>query len=117
MRMLHEGKKGHYLGTEIGGKWWKRYRGEGFFARGNGEWWLDEEFIYFRRYLTKQPLQIPRREIISIRTGTWHAGRWAGGMPILKILWRQNDLRLSSGFVVSKQRIETMQLAEQLLKR
>ena len=48
-------KKGHYIGTEINEKWWSRYRGEGFFARGNGEYWFDEDFFYFRRYLTKEP--------------------------------------------------------------
>jgi hypothetical protein len=110
-------KKGHYLGTEIGGKWWRMYRGEGFFVRGNGEWWFDEEWFYFRRYLTKQPLKVPRDRIISIKTGNWHAGKWVGGMRILKIMWQHKNLRLSSGFVVSKNRIETMQIAEKLLKR
>ncbi len=48
-------KKGHYIGTEINEKWWSRYREEGFFARGNGEYWFDEDFFYFRRYPTKEP--------------------------------------------------------------
>jgi hypothetical protein len=112
-----ERRKGHYLGTEIDGKWWRRYRGEGFFARGNGEWWFDDEFFYFRRYLTKQALRIPRKRIINIHTGNWHAGRWAGGMNILKIMWDQGNLRLSSGFVVSREQKDIIQLADKLLKR
>ena len=27
---------GAYLGTELDETWWKRYRKDGFFARGNG---------------------------------------------------------------------------------
>ena len=42
-------KKGNYFGTEIDGKWWKRYRAKGFFARGNGEFTMDEEGIRFLR--------------------------------------------------------------------
>ncbi len=112
-----EKRKGHYLGTEIGQKWWRRYRGEGFFARGNGEWWYDNECFYFRRYLTKRALRIPRGSIRSITTGSWHAGRWAGGIQILKIMWENEALPLSSGFVISKNRNETMQLGDQLLRR
>lgn len=112
-----EKRRGHYLGTEIGGKWWRRYRGEGFFARGNGEWWYDDEYFHFRRYLTKQPISIPRRQIFAIDTGNWHAGRWAGGLVILKIMWKNGDLRLSSGFVVSKEKGDAMKLADDLLKR
>jgi hypothetical protein len=28
--------KAQYVGTEVDGRWWKRYRAAGFFARGNG---------------------------------------------------------------------------------
>ena len=112
-----EKRKGHYLGTEIDGRWWKRYRADGFFARGSGEWWFDEEYFYFRRYLTKQPIKIPRRRIIRITNGYWHAGKWAAGIPILKMVWERDTLKLCSGFAVSKKKTEIMQLVEQLLKR
>jgi hypothetical protein len=32
-------KRGSYLGTEVDEKWYKRYRRDGFFARGSGEYW------------------------------------------------------------------------------
>jgi len=79
-------KKGHYIGTEINEKWWSRYRGEGFFARGNGEYWFDEDFFYFRRYLTKEPIKIPFNRIKEIKTGNWHAGRWCVGIRVIKIV-------------------------------
>ncbi|MEW6440622.1 MAG: hypothetical protein AB1640_06740 [bacterium] len=93
---------GSYLGTEIGGKWWKRFRRDGFFARGNGEYWLDDRALCFRRYLTKAPLIIPFEKMTGLRLGTWHAGKWVLGKPILKVLWRHEGQELSSGFYVSK---------------
>mgnify|MGYP000283042842 CR=1 FL=1 len=56
-------KPGSYLGTEIEGKWWKRYREAGFFARGNGEWWIENGALCFRRQLTRTPLVIPFDEV------------------------------------------------------
>jgi hypothetical protein len=34
-------KQGHYFGTEIDGKWWRRYRESGYSARGSGELDID----------------------------------------------------------------------------
>ena len=51
-------KKGNYLGTEVDGRWWRRYRAPTFFARGNGELWLDEDGLHFLRRMTKTPLSI-----------------------------------------------------------
>jgi hypothetical protein len=112
-----ERKKGHYLGTEIDEKWWKRYRRDKFFARGNGEYWLDEEGLCFRRYLTKRLICVPFERIEQIKLGKWHAGRWCGGLLVLKILWRKDGQSLSSGFVVSKSRIDTETLKAELEKR
>jgi hypothetical protein len=92
---------GHYLGTEADGNWWRRYTQQGFFARGNGNYWFDESALCFHRYLTTTPLCIPYETIKGIDTGTWHAGRWNLGRPIVKVLWEAENRKLCSGFVVS----------------
>jgi hypothetical protein len=108
---------GAYLGTEIDETWWKRYRKDGFFARGSGEYWFEDDVLYFRRYLTKKPIAIPYNGIEEVRVGKWHAGQWRMGKPILKIVWLKNGLRLSSGFVVSRSLEETLNLKEELERR
>lgn len=112
-----EKKTGHYLGTEIDEKWWKRYRKDRFFARGNGEYWHDEQGFYFLRYLTKEPLFIPFESILEIKSGKWHSGRWSAGVEILKIIWNKEGWRLSSGFRVSVKKEETDQLKEILKEK
>jgi hypothetical protein len=42
-----EKRRGHYLGTEIDEKWWRRYRKDGFLARGLGEYWIENSFYIF----------------------------------------------------------------------
>ena len=100
-------RKGHYLGTEIDEKWWKRYRKDKFFARGNGEYWFDDTALYFRRYLTKHPVEIPFSEVIEVKIGKSHAGRWLLGSRVLKLIWEKDGMKLSSGFIVSRNQQET----------
>jgi hypothetical protein len=107
---------GAYLGTEIDERWWKRYRKDGFFARGNGEYWLENDGLYFRRYLTKKPLFVPYHKVQELRLGKWHAGQWRMGKPILKIIWAKEDLRLSSGFVIPGPLQEALNLKAELEK-
>ena len=96
---------GLYLGTEIvGRKLWKRYLKDKLFARGNGKYWFDGGGFYFLRYLTSTPIYIPFSQVMEIQLGTKHAGRWAMGNLIVKIIWRKDSLILSSGFLVSKKR-------------
>jgi hypothetical protein len=95
-------KKGNYLGTEIDGVWCKRYRAAGFFARGSGEFWMDETGISFRRLLTEAPLTIPWGAITGSSLGSWHAGQWILGRPILKIEFQRDDRRLCAGFCLSR---------------
>ena len=99
--------KGHYLGTEIDEKWWKRYKKNKFFARGNGEYWFDETAFYFRRYLTKHPIKIDLEKIVEMKIGKSHAGRWLLGSRVLKLIWQEEDQLLSSGFIVSRSHRET----------
>jgi len=99
--VMHK-RVGAYLGTEIDETWWKRYRKDGFFARGKGEYWFEDEGLYFRRYLTKKPVAIPYAGIEKIQLGKWHAGQWRMGKSIVKIVWVKDGLRLSSGFVFAR---------------
>ena len=102
--------KGHYLGTVIDEKWWKRYKKDKLFARGNGKYWFDETTFYFLRYLTKQPIQIPLRKIIRFEIGKSHAGRWLFRQIVLKIIWEKDGALLSSGFIVARDQQETEKL-------
>lgn len=95
-------KRGHYLGTEIDGAWHKRYRRDGMLARGLGEYWIDDDELLFRRYLTKKPIRIPLRRVTSVELGKWHAGRWVGGERAIKLVWESDGQRLSSGFVFTR---------------
>jgi hypothetical protein len=109
-----EKRRGYYLGTEINERWWRRYFRDGFFARGIGEYWIDDAAVYFRRYLTKVPIVIPFRDVVDVKLGKWHSGRWAGGAPVVKILWKKADKFLSSGFVFSRDALETDALVRAL---
>ena len=95
--------RGNYSGTTIDRRWWRRYRGKTFFARGSGGLWLEEEEgLFFRRYLTKRPLFIPFSAMTGIRSAKWHGGRWGAGRDFLVIDWRAEGLSLSSGFLLSR---------------
>jgi len=109
--------RGHYLGTEIDGKWWKKYRKDKFFARGNGEYWFDDTALYFHRYLTKHPIEIPFAKVVEVKIGKSHAGRWLFGTRALKLIWEKHGVKLSSGFVVSRNRQETEAVMADLKRR
>lgn len=99
--MVTNKNRGAYLGTEINEKWWTRYRKDKFFARGSGYYWYDNKGLYFLRFLTKEPIFIPFNSVIEIKLGKWHAGKWALGSFFVKVIWKKDDLKLSSGFAVS----------------
>ena len=106
--------QGHYLGTEINEIWWKRYTKDKLFARGAGEYWCDDSAFYFRRYLTRTPIILNYADITELKTGHWHAGRWAAGRPILKIVWQHKGYRLSSGFLLASQTEAYQRIRQQL---
>ena len=87
-----------YLGTEVGGKWWKADRAPGFFVRGRGRFWFDGGELRFHRDLTKELTRIPLARVRDVAFGTWHAGKWLAGKPIVKVLWDREQTALSSGF-------------------
>ena len=107
-----EKNKGLYLGTEIDEKWWKRYTKDNLFVRGNGQYWYDDKGFYFLRDLTQEPIFIPFEAIIEIKLGTWHSGRWCWGNTVLKIIWKKDNARLSSGFIVSNKKEEALNLKQ-----
>lgn len=107
-------KKGYYFGTTVDGKWWKRYRKEGFFARGNGEYRLEENCFRFRKDVSDATLDIPYDRIIGIEVGRWHAGRWGGGSPVVRIEWSKEGKILSSGFLLAGNVKEFRNIVERL---
>jgi hypothetical protein len=108
------GERGHYFGTEIDAKWWKRYRRDGLFARGSGRFWFGDDAFYFRRFLTKEPIRILYDEIDAVSTGSWHAGQWGGGASVVKIHFLRGGLALSAGFTVSRDKQAASHFVEKL---
>ena len=109
--------RGYYFGTEIGGKWWRRYRRDGLFARGLGEYRYDDRAFHFRRKLSENVIRIEFAAVEDIRTGRWHAGRWGAGAPVIKFIWKKDDLTLSSGFLLSRNREEAARIIEDIVRR
>jgi len=102
---------GHYMGTEINEKWWYRYAESGFFARGKGEFWIENDSFFFQKYLINSIIEIPFEKVKELKTGTWHAGQWSANKPILKILWVEEETILSSGFLLPKKEIDNILLS------
>ena len=110
-------RKGNYVGTVIDDRWWKRYLKDKLFAKGNGEYRYDETAFYFRRYLTHSPIKIHFEKIIGIKTGKTHAGQWLMGAPIVKLYWEKEGVRLSSGFLLSRNLAVTESVIADLRER
>jgi hypothetical protein len=110
-------KRDSYYGTEIDGKWWRRYRAPGFLARGNGELWQDAAGVHFRKALTRAPLSISWGEMTAVRLGKWHCGRPGYGRPLLKVDFRRAGLDLTAGFRLSGDPNGAEQLAADLTEQ
>ncbi|MEA2001633.1 MAG: hypothetical protein U9N84_07080 [Actinomycetota bacterium] len=102
---------GSYYGTEVDGKWWKRYRGKGFFTRGGGDYWMDETGFHFRKMLTATPFTIGWDEMVSVRIGKSHAGRWGFGRPLLTIEFSSDARPLCAGFYLTSEWSQMEQIA------
>lgn len=109
-----QGRKGHYLGTEVEGKWWRPYRNDGLLARGIGAWWMDGKALFFGRYLIEALIVIQFKDVVEVKVGKWHSGRWAGGSTVVKILWRKQEKLLSSGFVLCPDPKDTEKLVKDM---
>jgi len=112
-----EPRRGQYLGTEIEDRWWRRYAEGGFLARGLGEWWFDDDALRFHRKLTRAPLTIAFAGVLDVGCATWHAGKWAGRDAVVKVAWRKDGARLTSGFVLSNDPAETEALVREIGSR
>ncbi|GEM_PF-681779 len=112
-----ETRRGHYLGTEIDEKWWRRYSRDGLLARGIGDFWVNALALFFRRYLTETPIVISFSDVLDVKLGKWHSGRWAGGAPVVKVVWKKADTLLSSGFVFSRDIREAEVLVQDIRSR
>ena len=111
---MAEKRTGFNFGTEVDGKWYKRYMGKGMVLRGLGKYWLDDHGLYFLRHLTTRPLFIPFSEIKDVRRGEWHSGRWGQGNVVIKIIWGDG---LSSGFILGKDKDEAGEIIKDLQSR
>ncbi len=112
-----ESNPGHYLGTEIDGKWWKRFTRDGMSLRGKGRYWFEGNNLRFLRYLTRSPITVPMGLVKAVEVGTWHAGRWAMGIPIIKLVWLHEGQTLSSGFILGKKPSEVETIVQDLKRR
>jgi len=99
--------KGYYYGTTIGSSFWRGYKNDNLFMRGDGELWLTRDVLYFRRYFTLDPIKIPTRAITKIRVSHSHAGKFTLA-PIVKIHWVKAEQELVSGFLISKDNNELL---------
>ena len=100
--------KGYYYGTTLSSSRWRRYEGNDLFERGYCELWLTRDALYFRRYLTMEPVKIPTKAITNLTTGHSHAGKFTLAL-IIKIHWSKSDKELISGFMISRDPKELMQ--------
>lgn len=108
---------GHYLGTEIDEKWWKRYYKDKLLARGNGEYWIEQDAFCFHRFFTRSDVKIRFQDIVDVKIGKWHSGRWYSGWPIVKIVWIKEGVRLSSGFGITENLSTAMSIVDDLKQR
>ncbi|MEX5729880.1 hypothetical protein Ga0609869_003233 [Rhodovulum iodosum] len=110
-------KQGNYLGTTIGGRWWRRDRAKGYFARGNGHLTLDAHGLRFKRLLLEDEVVIPWGAMRGASLVTAHAGQWILGRPVLKIDWRRDGRALASGFYLGRDRAAMRRFADDLNRR
>lgn len=110
-------KQGTYLGTIIGGLWWRRDRAKGYFARGNGHLTLDVHGLRFKRLLVEDEVIIPWAAMRGASLVTSHAGRWLFGRPILKIDLRRGGQALASGFYLGPDRAALQRFAGDLNRK
>ncbi len=107
--------KCYYFGTTRGNSFWRRYKENGLFERGYGEFWLTKTCLYFRLYFTLVPIEITTRKITGLSYGYGHAGKISPKL-VLKVHWKSDDLELVSGFASTKDPKELAQWERMLRK-
>ncbi len=104
-------KVGLYVGTEVEGRWWRRYTGG---ASLRGATAACGRTGGPSRYLTADALHSTWSLVHSIQSGAFHSGRWAWGLPIIKVHWKANDESLSFGFMVAGNRTAQLEALDTL---
>jgi hypothetical protein len=107
--------KAYYFGTTKGNSFWKRLKDGELAERGYGELWLTKDALYFRRYLTLKPIEIPTRNIQDTSAGFSHAGK-ISGKAVFKVHWNKDGQDFVSGFSSVKNQKE-MVLWDRMLKK
>jgi hypothetical protein len=67
--------------------------------------------------LTRVPIHIPFSRILDVKTGNSHAGRMSFGQHAIKIVWENQGVRLSSGFILARDQQETEKILTDLKRR
>jgi len=99
---------------EAADKRWRRSTSAGLPARGEGRLWTDGHGLWFRKHLVSDPIVIPWPLVENLEVGKWHSGRWAWGLPQIKVIWRRDGERLSSGFLAGSTRARGLAILETL---
>ena len=107
-------KRGQYLGTKIGHKWWRRYSKGGFFTRGIGDYWIKDGSLFFQHHSKQKPIALPLHSIVEIKLCPCNKRIRIGNTPIIKLVWKMNDKWLTSGFALSANMEETSRLLASL---
>jgi len=71
----------------------------------------------FRRLLTKTPMAIRWEEMTGADLGKWHAGRYLGGRPILKVSFIRDNQDLMAGFYLGADGPQMEELVADLRRR
>ena len=105
--------KVYYFGTSVGDSSWNRYKEDDMFDRGFGELWLTRKALFFRRYLTMEPFEIPVKSITKLSSGHFHAGKFSIA-KMMKVHWSKDDAQLVLGFSLPRKLPEVMQWQKKL---
>ena len=103
-------KSGHYLGTRIEHKWWRRYTEEGFMTRGNGEYWIADGSLFFQHRARQDPIHLPLCDIVEVALSPCKERAPNIGRPVVHLTWKKDGRWLSSGFILSSSAEETSNL-------
>ena len=109
-------KSARYAGTQMADKWYKIYKKDLFWVRGNGKIWLGDDRIHFLRIGLKKEILIPCKSIKDIKFGYWHCRGWQIWLTI-KVIWEREGQLLSTGFVVSRHKEATKEFANLIRKK
>jgi len=107
-------KRAQYLGTRIAHKWWRRYCQGGFFIHGIGEYWIKDGSLFFKHRTRQEPISLPIRDIVGIILCSRKRRIWGDVVPVIKLVWRKDNVWLSSDFAFPGNSNETNHMVASL---